>query len=138
MTLQRWNTRVSVLAFALVVATAGSARAQWGYSGTSGYPSVSPFGHEYGTGNTWGSTPYDYGSSGGLSYSGSGGIGAFTHSSDGPSNGPMPQTTPSFQQVSSVVTLVPDWSGSAHRIHRRYQARRRVPRAAIRGLDKKP
>ena len=37
MTSQRWSTLVSVLVFALVLATAGSARAQWGFPGTSGY-----------------------------------------------------------------------------------------------------
>ena len=36
MTSQRWSTLVSVLVFALVLATAGSARAQWGFPGTSG------------------------------------------------------------------------------------------------------
>ena len=35
MTSQRWSTFVSVLVFALVLATAGSARAQWGFPGTS-------------------------------------------------------------------------------------------------------
>ena len=36
MTSQRWSTLVSVLVFALVLATAGSARAQWGFPGISG------------------------------------------------------------------------------------------------------
>ena len=50
MTSQRWSTLVSVLVFALVLATAGSARAQWGFPGTSGYPAVSQFGPGYGSG----------------------------------------------------------------------------------------
>jgi len=168
MTSQRWSTLVSVLVFALVLATAGTARAQWGFPGTSGQPSVSPFRHEYGTGIAWGTTPYDYGSFGGvsyggygttpydygsfgelsygsyettsydygsfgeLSYGGFGGIGAFPHSRHGLGNGPRLQTTTSFQSVSNAVTLVPGWSGSAHRVHRRYKAQPRVARAAVR------
>ena len=41
MTSQRWSRVVSVLVFGLVLATAGSARAQWGFPGTSVPASVS-------------------------------------------------------------------------------------------------
>jgi hypothetical protein len=151
MTSQRWSTLVSLLVFALVLATAGRARAQWGFPLTSGQPSVSPFGPQYGTGIGFGTTAYDYGSFGGvsyggfgttpsvygsfggLSYGGFGGIGAFPNSSYGLINGPRPpQATASFQSVSHVVTLLPGWSGSAHRVHRRHPAQPSVPRAVVR------
>jgi hypothetical protein len=48
MTLQRWITMVSGLLFALVLTTGDSARAQWGFSGTSGFASAGQFGLGYG------------------------------------------------------------------------------------------
>ena len=48
MTSQRWSTLVSGLLFALVLTTGDSARAQWGFSGTSGFASAGQFGLGYG------------------------------------------------------------------------------------------
>jgi hypothetical protein len=48
MTSQRWSKLISVLVFGLVLATADSAQAQWGFPGTWGYPAVSQFGLGYG------------------------------------------------------------------------------------------
>ena len=48
MTSQQWSKLVSVFVFALVLGTAGSARAQWGYAGTWGYAPASQFGLGYG------------------------------------------------------------------------------------------
>ncbi len=132
MTSQSWNTLVSVLVFALLLATAGSARAQWGFGGISVQPSVSSFGQGSGTAIVSGAAPFDYGSFGGVGYGGSGRVGAFPRLNSGLSTGPRRLTTTSFQSLSNVVTLVPAWSGSAHRVHRRYQARPNAPSAAPR------
>ena len=59
MTSQRWNTLVSILVLALVLTTAGSARAQWGFPGISGQPGVSQFGLGYGSWTAYGTSPYD-------------------------------------------------------------------------------
>ena len=69
MTLQRWSKLVSVSVFALVLGTAGSARAQWGYPGAWGYPPVSQFGLGYGA--FPGISPYGDGSFGAGGYVGS-------------------------------------------------------------------
>jgi len=118
MTSQRWSTLVSVLVFALVLATAGSARAQWVIPGTSGYPPVSQFG--LGFGAVQGISPFDFGSLGVASFGGLGGVRGFPHPGYGRSIGRTPQAITSFQSVSDVVTLVPGWNGSAHRISRRH------------------
>ena len=57
MTSQCWSRVVSVLVFGLVLATAGSARAQWGFPGVSVPASVSPFGVGYGTDAAYGLSP---------------------------------------------------------------------------------
>jgi hypothetical protein len=146
MTSQRWSRLVSVLVFALVLATTGSARAQWGFPIASGNPAISEFGPGYGSGAGYGFSPYGYGAFGaggdlglsnfvGFPFLGSGGPSNFI-GFPAPgyrlSTGQRPQTTASFQSVSSAVSLVPGWSGSGRRVHRRSQAQFSVPRAAIR------
>jgi hypothetical protein len=106
---------VSILVFALAMATAGPARAQWGFPGTSG-----PFGPGYGTGTAYGISPFDYGSFGGVYYGCLGGIGTFPLPGYGLSIGRRPQTTTSFQSVSDVITTVPGWSPAVHRVRRRH------------------
>ena len=134
MTSQRWNTLVSVLVLALVLATAGSARAQWGFPGISGQPGVSPFGLGYGSWTAYGTSPYDngYGSFGGTGFVGSSNFVGFPLPGYGVSSGQVPLTTVSFPSFSNNVTLVPNWSGRAHRVHRRFKAQPGVPRAAVR------
>jgi len=132
MTSQRWNTLVSVLVLALVLATAGSARAQWGFPGISGQPGVSQFGLGYGSWTAYGASPYDFGSFGAVGYGGLSNFIGFPLPGYDLSSGQRPQTTASFQSFSNTVTLVPSWSGSAHRVHRRFQAQPSVPRAALR------
>jgi hypothetical protein len=106
---------VSILVLTLAMATAGSARAQWDITGTSG-----PFGLGYGTGIGYGVSPFNYGSFGGAGYGGLGWIGTFPLSGYGLSIGRRPQTTTSFQSISDVITTVPDWSRSVHRVGRRH------------------
>jgi hypothetical protein len=132
MTSQRWNAFVSVLVFALVLATAGNARAQWGFPLTAGYPSVSSFGHENGTGAAFGTSPFNYGSFGAPVQGGVGQIGFAPNPNNALSFAQRPQATTSFQSVSNAVTLVPGWSGSARRVHRRYPAQPSVPRTVVR------
>jgi hypothetical protein len=120
MTSRRWSTLVSGLVFALVLGTAGSARAQFGFQGIPGSPSVSQFGLGYATGTAYGISPFDHGSFGGAVSGGFGGIGAFPLPGYDVSIGQRPQTNSSFQSVSNVVTAVPRWSGSAHRVRRRH------------------
>jgi hypothetical protein len=129
---QRWNTLVSVLVLALVLATAGSARAQWGFPGISGEPGVSQFGLGYGSWTAYGNSPYDYGSFGATGFVGSSNFIGFPLPGYGLSSGQIPQTTVSFPSFSNSVSLVPSWSGSGHRVHSRFQARPSVPRAALR------
>lgn len=129
---QRWNTLVSGLVFALALATSGNARAQWGFPLTSGPGSVSPFGVGYGTGSAFGTLPFNYGSFGAPVQGGLGQIGFAPNPNNALSFAQRPQTTSSFQSVSNFVTLVPGWSGSARRVHRRYPAQPSVPRTALR------
>jgi hypothetical protein len=132
MTSQRWSTLVSVLVFALVLATAGNARAQWGFPLTAGYPSVSSFGHENATGAAFGTSPFNYGSFGATGQGGFGQISFAPNPNNALSIAQRPQATTSFQSVSNAVTLVPGWSGSARRVHRRYPAQPSIPRTAVR------
>ena len=134
MTSQWWNTLVSVLVLALVLATGSSARAQWGFPGISGQPGVSQFGLGYGPWPAYGASPYDngYGSFAGTGYGGSSNFIGFPQPGYSLSTGQRPLTTTSFQSFSNVVTLVPSWSGSAHRIHHRYPAQPSIPRAGLR------
>ena len=130
---QRWSTFVSGLVFALVLATGGSARAQWSFPGISGFPAVGPFGLGYG--GVQGISSFDYGA---------GSFGA-AGCCNGPSNfigfpahgyaasiGQSALTTASYQSLSDTVSLAPAWSGSVHRVHRRSQAQPIAPRAVKR------
>jgi hypothetical protein len=130
MTLQCWSTVVSVLVFALVLATGESSSAQWGYPGTSGfaslgpvgpgyvgYPGISPVGDgPFGAGDCFGTSNFI-------------GFPAFGYAS---SIGQRPITTTSVQTVSEAVTLLPGWSGSSHRVHRHSRAQTSVPRPVTR------
>jgi hypothetical protein len=120
MTSRPWNTLLSILVFALALATAGSARAQFGFGGTSSHSSDSAFGWGYGTATVQGISPFDSGSFGAESYAGLGRIRGFPVPGYGRSIGRTPQTITSFQSVSDVVTLVPGWNRSAHRVHHRH------------------
>ncbi len=120
MTSRRWATLVSGLVFSLTLATAGSARAQFGFQGIPGQPSVSQFELGYGTGNAPGISPFDCGSLRGVCSDGFGVISVYPHPGYGLSYGRRPQTTTSYQSVYDVVTAVPGWSGSAHRVRRRH------------------
>ena len=134
MTTRRWSTLVSGFVFTLALAAGGPARAQWGFPDNSG-----PFGAGYGTGIAFGFSPYDYGSSvgygtgiasgfspynygsfGGLGYGGFGGIGFSPLPGYAQASGQIPQTTASFQSAYDVVTTVPGWSRSTHRVRRRH------------------
>jgi hypothetical protein len=153
MTSQRWSTLVSVLVLALVLATAGSAQAQWGFPAASGYAGISDFGLGYGGPSNFVGFPFPgYGGPSnfvGFPFPGYGGPSNFVGFPHpvygGPSNfigfplpgytlstGQTPQTTASFQSFSNVVTLVPSWNGSGHRTHRRYQTQPTVRRTGLR------
>jgi hypothetical protein len=140
MTSRRWSTFVSGLVLTLALASGGSARAQWGFPGNSG-----PFGLGSGIGSASGFSPYDYGSfggqfglgsgvgsasgfspfnygsfGGGLGYGGFGGIGFSPLPGYAQATGQVPQTTASYQSAYDVVTSVPGWSRSTHRVRRRH------------------
>jgi len=117
---RRWTTPLSILVFALALATTGSARAQSGFPGISGYPFDSPFGWGYGIGTAQGFSPFDYGSFGPANYGGLGVIRGSPHPGYSRAIGRRPQTITSFQSVSEVITLVPGWNGSAHRVRHRH------------------
>ncbi len=123
MTSRRWNTLVSVLVLALVLATAGSARAQWGFPGIYNQAGISQVGVPYGSWPAYGGSPYGYGAFAGTGYAGPSNFIGFPQPGYSLSIGQRPLTTTSFQSVSDVVTLAPSWSGSAHRVHRRFPAR---------------
>jgi hypothetical protein len=119
MTSQRWSTFVSVLVFALVLATTGNARAQWGFPVYSGYSGASQFGLGYGAAQ--GFSPFGYGSFGATtSFGGPSNFVGFPLPGYSLSIGQRPQATASFQSVSNVVTLVPSWGGGTHRVRRRH------------------
>ena len=128
MTSQRWSKLISVLAFSLVLATAGSARAQWGFAGTWGNSPVSQFGLGYGT--VPGASPFGYGSFGAGGYVGPSNFIGFPMPGYAQSIGEVPLTTTSFPSLSEAVTLFPAGSGSGHRAYRPQRARPVVPRAA--------
>jgi hypothetical protein len=130
MTSQRWSKLVSVFVFSLVLGTAGSARAQWGFPGTWGYPPAGQFGLGYGA--VPGISPFGYGSFGAGGYVGSSNFIGFPMPGYAQSIGQVPLTTTSFPSLSNTVTLVPGWGGSTHGVYRRHRARPSVPRAANR------
>jgi hypothetical protein len=114
---QQWSTLVSVLVFALVLWTSGSARAQWGFPGISDHPGVSL---GLGFGAAQGFSPFGYGSFGATGSAGLGTFVGFPLPGYSLSTGQRPQATASFQSVSNVATLVPSWSGRTHRVRRRH------------------
>jgi hypothetical protein len=121
MTSQRWSTLVSGLVLTLALSAGSPARAQFGFQGIPGSPSVSGFGLGYESGTSYGISPFSYGSFGGAGFSGFGGIGTFPALPGYRlSSGQRPQAITSYQSVSSAVTLVPGWNGSAHRVRRRH------------------
>jgi hypothetical protein len=132
MTSQQWSRLVTVLVFSLVLATADSARAQWGFPGDSGQPGVSQFGLGSGSWTAFGSSPYALGSFGAARYGGSSNFIGFPLPGYDLSIGQRPQTTFALQPAYDAVTSVPGWIGSAHRVHRRFQAQPSAPRAAMR------
>jgi hypothetical protein len=105
MTSQRGNKLISVLVFGLVLATAGSAQAQWGY-------------------------PLGYGSYGAGGYGGAGSFIGFPMYGYAQSLGQVPQTATSFPSMSGAATLVPGWGGSGYGAYHRHRARTVVPRKA--------
>lgn len=119
MTSHRWSILVSVLVFALVLATAGSAQAQFGSRSIPIYPPAGQFGLGYGTGAPYGISPYGispYGvspfASGTFGVPGYGGFGQFgVFPSPGylRSIGRRPQTTTSFQPLYNAITSLPGW-----------------------------
>ena len=130
MTSRRWGSLVSGLVFSLMLATVGSARAQFGFQGIPGGPAVGQFGPAYGAGIAYGVTPFNYGVVGcaGCGAYGAfdafpsgayGAINAFPNGGYGFAGGRRPQTTASYQSVSDVITAVPGWSGPTHRVRRR-------------------
>ena len=126
---QRWITLVSGLVFALVLATDGSARAQWGYPGTSGFAAAGQFGVGYGA--FPGISPVGYGPCGAGDCFGTSNFIGFPQYGYAASIGQTPLTTSSFQTFSEIVTLVPAWSGSPHRVHRPNRAHPNAPHAVV-------
>jgi hypothetical protein len=121
MTSQRWSKLVSVFVFTLVLGTAGSARAQWGY------PPAGQFGLGYGA--VPGISPFGYSSFGAGGYVDSSNFIGFPMAGYAESLGQVPLTATSFPSFSNTVTLVPSWGGSTHGVYRRHRARPSVPRA---------
>jgi hypothetical protein len=132
MTSQRWSTLLTVLVFSLAVATADSARAQWGFPGISGQPGVSQFGLGYGSWTAYDSSPSSLGSFGATGYGGFSNFVGFPLPGYSVSIGQTPQATVALQPAYDAVTAVPGWSGRSHRVHRRFQAQPGVHRAAMR------
>jgi hypothetical protein len=156
MTSQRCRKLVSVLVFGLVLATAGSAQAQWGYPlgygsyGAGGYGGAGSFigfpmygyaqslgqvpqttaSYGLGYGADPGYSPFGYGSYGAGGYGGAGGFIGFPMYGYAQSLGQVPQTTTSFPSMSGAATLVPAWGGSGHGAYHRHRARPVVPRRA--------
>jgi hypothetical protein len=119
MTSRQFITLVSVLVLALVLTTAGDARAQYGYGGWFGYP-ASPFdywsfgGAGYGSGYGYGYGPFGSGGYGDI-----GGFVGFPFPGYATSSGQVPMTMTAFPALSDFVTSLPGWNGRAHRIRRR-------------------
>jgi hypothetical protein len=153
MTSQRFSKLVSVLVFGLVLATAGSAQAQWGYPlgygsyGAGGYGGAGNFigfpmyGYAQSVGQVpqttasyglgyGGYSPFDYGSYGAAGHGVPGNFIGFPMYGYAQSLGQVPLTTTSFPSMFEAATLVPGWSGSGGSAYHRYRARPVVPRAA--------
>ena len=122
MTSQRWSKIISVLVFGLVLATAGSAQAQWVY------PPVGQFGVGYGA--VPGYSPFGYGAFGAGGYGVPGNFIGFPAPGYAQSLGLVPQTTTSFPSIFESVTSVPAWSGAGYGAYRPHRARPVVRRAA--------
>ncbi len=120
MTTRGWSRLFSILVFALALATTGNAQAQFACASNPGDSFGSSVGWGYGIGTVHGFSPFDYGSFGAANYGGLGVIRGFPHPGYGRAIGRRPQTITSYQSVSDVVTLVPGWNGSAHRVRRRH------------------
>ena len=85
-------------------------------------PGSATFGLGYGTGDCVGTSPsIGYGSFVGAGFGGPSNFIGFPLPGYTLSIGQTPQTTASFQSFSNVVTLVPSWNGSGHRVHRRFK-----------------
>jgi hypothetical protein len=156
MTSQRWSKLISVLVFSLVLATAGSAQAQWGYPlgygsyGAGGYGGAGNFigfpmygyaqslgqvpqttaSYGLGYGGDPGYSGFGYGSYGAGGYGGAGNFIGFPMYGYAQSLGQVPQTATSFSSVSGAATLVPGWGGSGYGAYHRPRARTVVPRRA--------
>jgi hypothetical protein len=132
MTSQQWSRLVTVLVFSLVLATASSARAQWGFPGVSGQPGVSEFGLGSGSWTAFGFSPYSLGSFGAAGYGGSSNFIGFPLPGYELSIGQRPQATFALQPAYDPITAVPGWSGRSHRVHRRFHAQPSARSAATR------
>ena len=119
MTSRRWGRLVSALVFSLTLATAGSARAQFGFPGISGQPSIGPFTPGYGTGIAYGIYPSDYGLVGCAGCGGPSVINPAIWPVYGPVAVPTARTTTSYQAVYSAVSVVPGWDAPSRRVRRR-------------------
>jgi hypothetical protein len=115
---QRWIMMIAVLVFAVVLGTGGSARAQWGFPGDFGSPGVSAFGLGHGVAPGFSPFNYGYGYFGATGFGGPSNFIGFPIPGYAAAVGLVPQTTTSFPAMSSAVTLVPGWGGSAHRVRR--------------------
>lgn len=129
MTSQRLSTLVSGLVFALLLTTGGSAQAQWGFPGTSGFASAGQFGPGFGAPSF---SPAGYGPCGAGDCFGTSNFIGFPAPVYAASVGQTRLTNTSFQTVSEAVTLLPAWSGSPHRVRLRSRAQTSVPRPVTR------
>ncbi len=129
MTSQRLSTLASVLVFALVLTTGGSARAQWGFPGAWGFASAGQFGPGFGAPAF---SPVGYGPCGAGDRFGTSNFIGFPAPGYAASIGQRPLATTSFHTVSEAVSVVPGWSDSGYRVHHRHRAQPSVPRGAAR------
>ena len=119
MTSRRWGTLVSGLVFSLTLATAGSARAQYGFQGIPGNIAVGPFDPAYGAAVAYGATPFNYGLNGCAGCGGYGVFEAFPSGGYGFAGGRRPQTTTSYQSVSDASPRCRAGAARRHRVRRR-------------------
>ncbi len=117
---RRWVTLIPSLVFSLMLATAGSARAQCAFQSIADHPSITQFGPGYDAGIAYGISPVDDVSTGCGSCGGYGVFDVFPNSGHDPDAGQWSQTTASYQSFSDIVNAVPRRSRSTHRArHRR-------------------